>query len=249
MWESRLAHGNKTLKKVKIMRTKTVLLSALLGALGSVSVMAQTNVYSLNAVGYINVTLSPGYNIVSCPLWATDPSGATDNTISNLLGVNTNGQYKKWQIYGWNGAYITESGTGAGWVSQGTNTINPGQAVWIENPSNATYSVTFVGTVPAGSNSVAINNGYNLISSTVPASGDMVTNSIMLLTNSAPPTKKDQIYTWNALTTNYTTYSALGTPAAWTTDPVLPSVGSGFWYYSTNATTKYWTEDYSVSNP
>ena len=50
------------------MRTKTMLLSALLGTLGSVSLMAQsTNVYSLNAVGYINVTVQPGFNIVSCP--------------------------------------------------------------------------------------------------------------------------------------------------------------------------------------
>ncbi len=66
-----------------------MLLSALLGTLGSVSLMAQsTNVYSLNAVGYINVTIDPGYNIISCPLIASP-----DNTINTLL-TNGTGQFK-----------------------------------------------------------------------------------------------------------------------------------------------------------
>ena len=48
------------------MRTKTMLLSALLGGLGSVSLMAQsTNVYSLNAVGYINITVQNPATILS----------------------------------------------------------------------------------------------------------------------------------------------------------------------------------------
>ena len=61
------------------MRTKTLALSALLGALGTAGALAQ-NVYSLNAVGYINVTLAPGYNIVTCPL-IVSPT----NTVANLF--------------------------------------------------------------------------------------------------------------------------------------------------------------------
>jgi hypothetical protein len=235
------------------MRTKTVLLSALLAGIGSVSVMAQTNVYSLNAVGYINVTLSPGFNIVSCPLIVTDPSGAADNTISNLLGPNTNGQYKKWQIYSWNPlavppSFVQESGTPSGWANGGTNTISPGQAVWIENPSNSVSpTVTFVGTVPTGTLTNPIYPGFNLLGSIVPASGDLLTNVILDLTNT--PTKKDQIYTYNPLTTNFTQYSAGGSPAAWSSDPILPNVGTGFWYESQATHTNYWVENYSVSNP
>jgi hypothetical protein len=233
------------------MRTKTMLLSALLGALGSVSVHAQ-NVYSLNAVGYINVTLSPGFNIVACPLWATDGNGAIDNTITNLFGPNTNGQYKKWQIYNWNPTavpptFVQESGGANGWANGGTNTVNPGQAVWIQNPSNITTTVTFVGTVPTGSVTNPVFPGYNLISSIVPASGDMLTNSIMLLTNSLTPTKKDQIYTWNPLASNFVQYSAGGSPVSWSVDPVLPSVGAGFWYESQSTATNSWVEDYTVN--
>jgi len=226
-----------------------MLLSALLGALGSVSVMAQTNVYSLNAVGYINVTLSPGFNIVSCPLLCTDPTGAQDNTLSNLF-VNTNGQYKGWQVYGWNGNYINDSGTRGGWADGGNQTINPGQAIWMQNPSNITTTVTFVGTVPTGPLTNVLSPGYNLIGSIVPASGDIVTNSIMNFTNAF---KHDAVYAYNPLTTNYLDYSAAGNPVNWNADgdPILPSVGGGFWYFNatTANVTNYWVENYSVSNP
>jgi hypothetical protein len=63
-------HTETTVKQNKIMRTKTLALSAVLGMLGSASLVAQNNVYSINAVGYINVTMPPGYSIVTCPLIA-----------------------------------------------------------------------------------------------------------------------------------------------------------------------------------
>jgi hypothetical protein len=44
---------------VKMMRTRTMLLSALLGALGSVAVMAQTNVHSINTVASRQPSPSP----------------------------------------------------------------------------------------------------------------------------------------------------------------------------------------------
>jgi hypothetical protein len=229
------------------MRTKTVLLSALLAGIGSVSVMAQTNVYSLNAVGYINETLYPGFNIISCPLICTDPSGAVDNTITNIL-PNTNGQFKTWKIYGWNGAYITDIGNSATWAGT-TQSLNPGQAVWIQNPSNSPVTVTFVGTVPTGPITNVINPGFNLISSAVPASGDIVTNTIMDFGTNA--FKTDKVYTYNPVTTNYTTYIA-GANGLWPGGhPQLPTVGGGFWYENNTSTgtTNYWVENYSVSNP
>jgi len=45
------------------MRTKTLLLTAALGAAGVTSALGQ--VYSVNAVGYINTALSTGFNLVS----------------------------------------------------------------------------------------------------------------------------------------------------------------------------------------
>jgi len=235
------------------MRTKTVLLSALLGAIGTVGAMAQTNVYSLNAVGYINVTIYPGFNMISCPLWATDPSGAVDNTISNLL-VNTNGQYKKFQVWSYTATnsqpYFEEIGSATGWNQGGNTTINPGQAVWLNNPSNAPVTVTFVGTVPTGPiTNVLYANSFNMVSTAVPASGDIVTNAIMAFTTAG---KKDQVWMYNAANSQPFTESIAGAGgSSWPTggDPIIPFVGGGFFYLNNQSTNNIWVENYSVSNP
>jgi len=228
------------------MRTKTMLLSALLGALGSVSVMAQANVYSLNAVGYINETIYPGFNIVSCPLLASP-----DNTLNTLL-PNTNGQYRHWQVWFFNPTnatpYSEEIGVGAAWGGGGAETIAPGVAVWLYNPSNTTATVTFVGTVPSSNTNIFYPNSFNLVSSAIPASGDVITNSLMLYSNGV---KHDQVWTYtptNAIP--YTEYIATGNNlvSSWPTgDPQLPTVGGGFWYLNAQATNNYWVQNYSVA--
>jgi hypothetical protein len=222
------------------MRTKTILLSALLGSLGSVSLMAQsTNVYSLNAVGYINVTVEPGFNIISCPLIASP-----DNTINTLL-TNSGGQFKKFQFWSWSpssGTYTEDIGVGAAWGAGGTETLNPGQAAWLFNPSNSPVTVTFVGTVPSGSLTNTLSpSSYNLVSSILPTSGDIVTNTLMNFTTEV---KKDQVWTWDPATTNYTEYIAIA--SGFSTHPILPTVGGGFWYFNSTNVDNNWVENFSV---
>jgi len=227
------------------MRTKTVLLSALLGALGSIAVNAQTNVYSLNAVGYINETIYPGYNIVSCPLIASP-----DNTLNTLLPP-TNAAFKHWQVWTFTPTnpaatqYTEDIGGLNTWLSGGTETIAPGAAVWLYNPGANPSNVIFVGTVPTGPISTPLYAGsYNLVSSAVPASGDIVTNPIMSFTNAA---KHDQVWTFtptNPPATQYTEYIHL---ASWGPgDPPLPTVGGGFWYYNGAVTNNAWVENFQL---
>src|SRR5205823_7441370 len=59
------------------MRTKALLLAAAFAAAGVATSMAQ--VYSVNAVGYVNVTVDSGFNMVANPLTAAD------NTVGNLF--------------------------------------------------------------------------------------------------------------------------------------------------------------------
>src|SRR5688500_4600203 len=66
------------------MRTKTLLLTAALSAAGIATSMAQ--VYSVNAVGYVNTQLVPGFSLVSNPL-----NNTTGNTIQNLFGNGIQG--------------------------------------------------------------------------------------------------------------------------------------------------------------
>ena len=61
------------------MNTKTLLLLGALGAAGMTSAVAQTNVYSVNAVGYINLTLPTGFSLIANQL------NSTNNTIGSLL--------------------------------------------------------------------------------------------------------------------------------------------------------------------
>jgi hypothetical protein len=200
------------------MRTKTLALSAVLGALGTSALVAQTNVYSLNAVGYINVTMPPGFSIITCPLIVgtdTEYAGTYGGpAVTNDLNVVLNNDasigapYAHANVYSFNngGAFGNQDaglgvGGGGGWtggtltngpsgatptasqsdIGQGV-TLLPGQAVFFHNPNSlsggANMTATFVGTVPQGSLTNVLVPGYNLVGSMVPASGDLVLNSI-----------------------------------------------------------------------
>jgi hypothetical protein len=232
------------------MRTKTKVLSALLGVLGTASLMAQsTNVYSLNAVGYINVSVVAGYNMISCPLMASP-----DNTLNTVLN-NASGVYNQVSIYSFvNGAYLSDTGAAYpshtsntnGWVNNGVITLNPGQAVWFDAKTNAT--LTFVGTVPQGSLTNVLNPGFNLVSTAVPTSGDIITNSIMNFTNTQ---LKDAVYSYTPAA-GYLSYTAEnsvhgGNSNNWSSDPIQPVVGGGFWYDNSATTKLNWVENFSVN--
>jgi len=249
------------------MRTKTLLLSALLGSLGSVSVMAQTNVYSLNAVGYINVTCPVGFNIVSCPLIDGD------NTVGTVLN-NASGALTGCDVYFWapGSGYSEDSARTVGttrndttnvngWLGNGTNVATPGVGFWFENNTSSTLTLTFVGTVPTGAITNPLVYGFNLVGSVVPlpAGADLVSNTLSSFTNY---NYGDVVYTYDPTqppATAYTEFaSALpGTRGTITNsykdswrapgDPIVPNVGQGFWYENnTAATTVNWVEDYNV---
>jgi hypothetical protein len=183
------------------MRTKTLALSALLTLVGSASVMAQaTNVYSLNAVGYVTVTIpANALSIIACPLQASP-----DNTLNTIMNNgNGTGSYTgpltgcsvTFVTAGENPSYSSDTaavvGNNAklgqtqntnGWLEDGVLALNPGAACWFDNPTASPVTLTFVGQVPQGSLTNHIVPGYGLYSSAVPTSGDLESNSITALT-------------------------------------------------------------------
>jgi hypothetical protein len=235
------------------MRTKTLLLTAALTALSSAALMAQTNVYSLNAVGYINVTCSPGFNMIA------DQLISTNNSIGSLLN-DASGAYDGVIVYSWNGTGFTHdagdsqlSGTATGWDNNGVITMNPGQAVWFKNPNKTNMVLTFVGTVPQGTltTTLAGSGAFTMASSQVPQGGDLVTNLGLTNFNNG-----DHVFVFNNTngTGGYITYTAdnlggEGTGGLWDApgDPQV-AVGQGFWYqtFKTGATVT-WTRTFSVS--
>jgi len=83
--------------------------------------------------------------------------------------------------------------------------------------------------------------GFNLVGSILPTSGDIVTNPLMNFTTEV---KKDQVYVWSPTSSSYTAFTATG--GGFPTHPVIPSVGEGFWYFSSTNTPNNWVEQFSV---
>jgi hypothetical protein len=239
------------------MRTKTLALSALLGLIGGAAAIAQ-NVYSVNAVGYINLTFPANtYTILTCPLICSP-----NNAISNILN-DQNKAYKGAKVYGFaNGNYtVTESGvaTGfdpSGWANGGNDIIlNPGSAAFFYNSTTAAMSATFVGTVPQNGTynmTNALNPGFNLVGSIVPASGDLSTNPITQLTNIF---KHDFVYTYDPNAGGYSGKDIVGGPGSgsgynnvWGLgDPQINQVGYGFFYWNNQATNNPWVENFTIN--
>jgi hypothetical protein len=235
------------------MRTKVLALSALVGALGAVSAVAQTNVYSINAVGYINVTIPPGYSILACQL--ITPT----NTIGSLMNDST-GIFDNCQTYKYNPSHAnykldigdSQGSTYAnGWDNGGTDTMNPGEAIWINNENSTAITTTFVGTVPQGTNVVNLGNGFNLVSSPVPFSGDIVTN--MGLTNYPDAS---QVFVYNNPSAGHPKGSytisfvdlqggTQGYKSQWDTPDPVANVAQGFWFKANGAFA--WTQVFSIN--
>jgi hypothetical protein len=206
------------------MRTKTLLCAAALAA-GVATSMAQSNVYSLNVVGYVNVaTLGGGnFNMIANPL------NNTNNSITNLFATAQDGD----QIYRWNVGiqdldptiytYATFSHT---W--DGNFVLSPGEGVFYLNAGvNATN--TFVGEVIQGpyTNHIVGSGNFNAIGSSVPIGGSH-TNATDQLSYS----DGDQVYTWKTsvqdLDPNIATYATFS--HSWDNTAIQVPPGIGFFY-------------------
>jgi hypothetical protein len=211
------------------MRTKTLILSALLGLASIAPSFAQTNVYSLNAVGYINVTCPPGFAMIANQL------NATNTTLDVLLGSVPDGC--QCFIFS-NGVYSTYTMDG-GWQPNGFSKLDPGLGCFFKNPYGSNIVVTFVGEVPQGSLTNSMPAGFAIRSSIVPQAGDVVT----LL--GIPANDGDQIFKYNpGPTPGYSTFT-------WDTDsyqPVNPSMGVGEAFFVKNGVQKNWIRTFSVNN-
>jgi hypothetical protein len=204
------------------MRTKTLLLTAALGAAGVASAVAQ--VYSVNAVGYVNTQVSTGFNLLANPLntggntvaevHPTAPAGAMLYTFSSATGFSV-------------------ISFDEGWLPAGTTVVAPGTGYFLRVSAAAT--VTYVGEVPQGTLSIPLVAGFNLVGSKVPQAGKITADL------GYTPVDGDQVYTYNP-TAGYTIYTY---DAEWLpTEPVL-KVSEGIWIRK--AAAGAWNRTFSVN--
>jgi hypothetical protein len=212
------------------MRTKTLLLTAALCAAGIATSKAQ--VYSVNAVGYVNTTLVPGFNLVSNPLDNKAPNG---NTIASLFAGLPEGS----AVYKFvNGAYVTASYEFGQFdpPAAANTTVTPGEGVFVKIPAGAGNKViTFVGEVPQGKLDITIPKGFSIISSKVPQAGTATSLGF-------PATEGDQVYVYDEAAQKYVTSSyEFG---AWDKDPQI-DVGDAFFVRTEAA--KTWTRTFNIT--
>jgi hypothetical protein len=108
--------------------------------------------------------------------------------------------------------------------------------------------LTFVGTVPQGTNTLHLATGFNLVSSIVPQAGDIVTT--MGLTNYNVPGDNVYFYSPGAGYVGGTGTEAdnlgSGNNGDWSNGDPTVAVGQGFWYQA--AAPIAWTRNFSVNN-
>jgi hypothetical protein len=154
------------------MRTKTLLLTVALGAAGAATSMAQ--VYSQNAVGYVNTTIRPGFNQICAPM------KTTDRTLEGLIPAASNPQadgavYYKFGAGGYTINTLDIAGAG-GWDPNPAETIPLGSGGFLLNPGAAPFTLTFVGEVAQGTLTTVTPAGFSFISSQVPQTGAITTD-------------------------------------------------------------------------
>jgi hypothetical protein len=220
------------------MRTKALLLTAALSAAGVATSMAQA-VYSVNAVGYVNTPVHPGFNLISNPL------KATDNTIATLFkGVPADTVIYKYNGTAWVGATFDGDVLAFLPADAAAQTVVPGEGVFIKNPTATDFTITFVGEVsqnPAAGQTLshAIPKGLSVQSSEVPQAG--TADSLGLVGKA-----DDALYQFNTTTQAYATYSYDGDVGAWGPPLASLKVGEAFFYKSVLGGT--WTRDFSVNS-
>ena len=232
------------------MRTKTLVLAALLSAAGAATSLAQA-VYSVNAVGYVNLTFTnAGFFIISNPLnngnnqISTVISNAPDSTTIYRFGPTGFGQPLTFVA-------------GAGWFSPtgpATDVLAPGEGFFLQIPAGSTpVTLTFIGEVPQGTslvNPVTITaNKFSLIASQVPVSAGL-DQPIMGFTNAVDG---DTVYFFDGSKQKYADGINFVGGAGWfgsagATNPT-PNVAQGFFFFSGSAANRTWTRSFSVNVP
>lgn len=209
-------------------------------AAGVASSMAQSNVYSLNIVGYVNVPVTGSLTAMGNPLRNGTPADRMDQVIPYSDGDN---------IQVWNGAswdtWTMSSFSATGWQDPQGNDValtslpNLGSGKgFFYGKNTATTNVTFVGEVRTGTNNVSLPVGLTAAASPLPYGGLVSTGPLHLIMGDGDNIQKWNGASWDVYT--FTSFSATGwqDPQGNDGPEATLNVGQGFFYgNNTGATT------------
>lgn len=209
--------------------------------------MAQSNVYSLNVVGYVNVPVGANaYTLMANQL-------NVDGT-NNINQVLTTGVPDQTQYFAWNSSThaFDPSVTyfaGTGWLdlnnggNNATNIVGPGKAFFLFNGAGAS-TVTLVGSVVQGTTTQTVTPGYGFYAGVPPVAADIDTNGF-------PAQDQMQYFTFAGGTYvgGYTYFAGTGwldlNNGGAQVFPT-PAVGQGFLIYNPGTVNVTWTNTFNV---
>jgi hypothetical protein len=224
--DNSLAHEK---EKAPRMKTKSILAAALLIAASAASASAQT-VYSVNAVGFVNVVFPPGFTLASNPL-----EGAT-NTVAVLFSSVPNGT----SVFKFDSALGQYTGTTFLFGNWGNPSFSlvPGEGFFFKNPGSTTITNTFVGNVKQGALTTSLSSGFTLVGSQVPQAGLVSTDLGLPIANA------ESVFKFDAATQQYTGATFLFGNWGGAGEPSV-GVGEGF-FVKKNAAAS-WNRTFSVN--
>jgi hypothetical protein len=213
------------------MKTKTLILTALLAVAGAATSSAQ--VYSLNVVGYVNQAVPSGFSMIANQLQGTSTKIAD---IFNSTTTPNNTAVFKYTGSG----YASMTLVDGFWEGDNVDlTLAPGEGAFVSTPSS--FTNTFVGEVVLNSTNV-VPSGFSIRSSVVPQSGaiDTVLNY--------QPGNNDAVFLYQPTTKNYKGYTFVD--GGWESDDGTvspsPKVGESFFIFNAGAQ-KNWVRNFTVN--
>ena len=209
------------------MRIKALCLAAAAASLVTTVAQAQ-NVYSMNVVGYHQVTIQPNkFGLIANQL------NTTNNTLQALLpSVPPNTLFYKYVNGSWQPSQFDEFDLK--WTD-GTFTLNPGEGGFIKNVDTAPLTLTFVGEVLQGGLTNALPAGLAVRSSMVPQQGLLTTDL------GYPAAANDTVYTY---ADGYTPFQFDEFDLKWT--PSEPTIKIGEAFFSKKVAAENWTRNFTV---
>jgi hypothetical protein len=222
------------------MRTKTLLLTAALVIASVATSMAQ--VYSVNIVGYVNLSISPGFNLVANQLKV---AGTPANALSAVIPTAP----EETEVLKYvSGNYTKDIFLGGAWLNAvsgdpSTTTISPGEGFFYNHVGATPTTVTLVGEVTLGASTVPLGAGFNLVSTVVPQAIELTP------ANSFPVVEEMEVLTHNAATAKYNT-SSIYLGGEWLNSVTglaqvpAPAVGQGYFVNNVGPATS-WTRTFT----
>ncbi len=183
-------------------------------------------VYSVNAVGYVNLNIGTGFTMIANPLIATN------NTIGSLMPSIPDFS----NLYKWNesthGFDVATYFFGS-WDLPNV-TLNPGEGAFL-NTSTA-FTLTFVGDVSQGNLTNNVPALFSIRGSQVPQTG--LVSALGLTVGDF-----DNLYKWNTVSQGFDVYTYFF--GSWT--PSEPSIAVGESFFLNSGAPYQWTRTFSVN--